>query len=156
MTDDLISIENLSFGYTNKPLHKNINMQFRRGKVSAIMGASGCGKTTILKLIGGQLTPRSGKILVEDKVVHEQNRDGIYQLRRKMGMLFQHGALFTDLSVFENVAFPMREHTNLPENIIKDLVLLKLNAVGLRGAHKKMRLTRRAVSRACRGRPLRR
>ena len=138
MTEDLISIENLSFGFGKKLLHKNINMQFRRGKVSAIMGGSGCGKTTILRLIGGQLTPNAGHVKIEKKVVHEQNRDGVYQLRRKMGMLFQHGALFTDLSVFENVAFPMREHTNLPENIIKDLVLLKLNAVGLRGAHKKM------------------
>jgi phospholipid/cholesterol/gamma-HCH transport system ATP-binding protein len=112
-------------------------MQFGRGKVSAIMGGSGCGKTTILKLIAGQLSPQSGKVVVDDQIVHEQDRDGIYNIRRKMGMLFQHGALFTDLSVFDNVAFPMREHTNLPENIIKDLVLLKLNAVGLRGAQKK-------------------
>jgi phospholipid/cholesterol/gamma-HCH transport system ATP-binding protein len=112
-------------------------MQFGRGKVSAIMGGSGCGKTTILKLIAGQLSPQSGKVVVDDRIVHEQDRDGIYNIRRKMGMLFQHGALFTDLSVFDNVAFPMREHTNLPENIIKDLVLLKLNAVGLRGAQKK-------------------
>ena len=102
------------------------------------MGGSGCGKTTILKLIAGQLRPKSGKIIVDGQIVHEQDRDGIYNVRRKMGMLFQHGALFTDLSVFDNVAFPMREHTSLPENIIKDLVLLKLNAVGLRGAQKKM------------------
>lgn len=138
MSNNLISIENLSFGYDKDLIHKNINMQFSRGKVSAIMGASGCGKTTILKLIGGQLAPNAGRIVVEGRVVHEQNRKGIYQLRRKMGMLFQHGALFTDLSVYENVAFPMREHTNLPENIIRDLVLLKLNAVGLRGAHSRM------------------
>jgi phospholipid/cholesterol/gamma-HCH transport system ATP-binding protein len=138
MSDKLISIENLSFGYGKKLLHKNINMQFSRGKVSAIMGGSGCGKTTILRLIGGQLTPNSGKVVVDGNIVHEQDRNGIYQLRRKMGMLFQHGALFTDLSVYENVAFPMREHTDLPENIIRDLVLLKLNAVGLRGAHNKM------------------
>jgi phospholipid/cholesterol/gamma-HCH transport system ATP-binding protein len=138
MSDKLISIENLSFGYGKKLLHKDINMQFNRGKVSAIMGGSGCGKTTILRLIGGQLTPNSGKVLVDGDIVHEQDRNGIYRLRRKMGMLFQHGALFTDLSVYENVAFPMREHTDLPENIIRDLVLLKLNAVGLRGAHNKM------------------
>jgi phospholipid/cholesterol/gamma-HCH transport system ATP-binding protein len=138
MIDKLISIENLSFGYGKKLLHKDINMQFNRGKVSAIMGGSGCGKTTILRLIGGQLTPNSGKVVVDGNVVHEQDRNGIYHLRRKMGMLFQHGALFTDLSVYENVAFPMREHTDLPENIIRDLVLLKLNAVGLRGAHNKM------------------
>jgi phospholipid/cholesterol/gamma-HCH transport system ATP-binding protein len=138
MSDKLISIENLSFGYGKKLLHKDINMQFNRGKVSAIMGGSGCGKTTILRLIGGQLTPNSGKVMVDGNIVHEQDRNGIYHLRRKMGMLFQHGALFTDLSVYENVAFPMREHTDLPENIIRDLVLLKLNAVGLRGAHNKM------------------
>ena len=138
MSDKLISIENLSFGYDKKLLHKDINMQFNRGKVSAIMGGSGCGKTTILRLIGGQLTPNSGKVEVDGNIVHEQDRNGIYHLRRKMGMLFQHGALFTDLSVYENVAFPMREHTDLPENIIRDLVLLKLNAVGLRGAHNKM------------------
>jgi len=138
MSDKLISIENLSFGYGKKLLHKDINMQFNRGKVSAIMGGSGCGKTTILRLIGGQLTPNSGKVVVDGDIVHEQDRNGIYHLRRKMGMLFQHGALFTDLSVYENVAFPMREHTDLPENIIRDLVLLKLNAVGLRGAHNKM------------------
>ena len=134
----LISINNLSFSYGSSLLHKDINMQFGRGKVSAIMGGSGCGKTTILKLIAGQLSPQSGNVVVDDQIVHEQDRDGIYNIRRKMGMLFQHGALFTDLSVFDNVAFPMREHTNLPENIIKDLVLLKLNAVGLRGAQKKM------------------
>ena len=134
MSDNIIKIQDLTFGYGNELLHKGINMNFKKGKVSAIMGGSGSGKTTILKLIGGQIKPKSGSILVENKIVHEQNRSGIYKLRRKMGMLFQHGALFTDLSVYENVAFPMREHTDLPENIIKDLVLLKLNAVGLRGA----------------------
>ncbi|MBT3512678.1 MAG: ABC transporter ATP-binding protein [Nitrosomonadales bacterium] len=136
--EELISINNLSFGYDETLLHKNINMKFSRGKVSAIMGGSGCGKTTILKLIAGQLSPKSGQVLVDGQVVHEQGREGIHNIRRKMGMLFQHGALFTDLSVFDNVAFPMREHTNLPENMIKDLVLLKLNAVGLRGAQKKL------------------
>ena len=138
MDENLISINKLSFGYGKEILHKDINMQFNRGKVSAIMGGSGCGKTTILRLIGGQLKPNSGNVNVDVKVVHEQGREGLRNIRRKMGMLFQHGALFTDLSVYENVAFPMREHTDLPENVIKDLVLLKLNAVGLRGAHKKM------------------
>ena len=134
MSDNIISIKDLRFGYGNRELHKGINMQFTRGKVSAIMGGSGSGKTTILRLIGGQIKPTAGQVSVDGTIVHQQDREGIYRLRRKMGMLFQHGALFSDLSVFENVAFPMREHTDLPENIIKDLVLLKLNAVGLRGA----------------------
>ena len=134
MSDNIISIKDLRFGYGNRELHKGINMQFTRGKVSAIMGGSGSGKTTILRLIGGQIKPTAGQVSVAGTIVHQQDREGIYRLRRKMGMLFQHGALFSDLSVFENVAFPMREHTDLPENIIKDLVLLKLNAVGLRGA----------------------
>jgi len=92
----------------------------------------------LLRLIGGQIKPTKGEVRVDGHVVHKQTRDGIYQLRRTMGMLFQHGALFTDLSVFDNVAFPMRELTDLPESMIRDLVLLKLNAVGLRGAHKFM------------------
>ena len=100
----------------------------------AIIGANGAGKTTLLRLIGGQLKPDSGCARVNGEVVHTLDDEGIYRMRRKMGMLFQFGALFTDLSVFDNVAFPMREHTKLPENIIRDLVLLKLNAVGLRGA----------------------
>lgn len=138
MQANIVEIDHLSFGYRGRSLHKNINMVFPRGKVVAIMGGSGSGKTTLLRLIGGQIKPTAGKVLVDGKVVHEQDRDGVYQLRRKMGMLFQHGALFTDLSVFENVAFPIREHTNLPESMIHDLVLMKLNAVGLRGAHELM------------------
>lgn len=134
MTDNIVEINNLSFSYNNRQLHKGINMKFPRGKVVAIMGGSGSGKTTLLRLIGGQLKPAEGEVRVEGKVVHEQDRAGIYALRRKMGMLFQFGALFTDLSVYDNVAFPMREHTDLPESIIRDLVLMKLNAVGLRGA----------------------
>lgn len=136
MTDNIVEINNLSFGYKGRLLHKGINMSFARGKVIAIMGGSGSGKTTLLRLIGGQLKPVHGEVRVDGDVVHEQDRDGIYRLRRKMGMLFQMGALFTDLSVFENVAFPIREHTNLPESMIRDLVMMKLNAVGLRGAHK--------------------
>jgi len=134
MTDNIVEIDNLSFSYNNRQLHKGINMKFPRGKVVAIMGGSGSGKTTLLRLIGGQLKPTQGQVRVDGKVVHEQDRSGIYALRRKMGMLFQFGALFTDLSVYDNVAFPMREHTDLPESIIRDLVLMKLNAVGLRGA----------------------
>jgi phospholipid/cholesterol/gamma-HCH transport system ATP-binding protein len=134
MTDNIVEIDNLSFGYKGRLLHKGINMSFPRGKIVAIMGGSGSGKTTILRLIGGQLKPVKGEVRVGDKVVHEQGRNDLQKLRRKMGMLFQQGALFTDLSVFENVAFPMREHTSLPESMIRDLVMMKLNAVGLRGA----------------------
>lgn len=138
MADNIVEINNLSFGYKNRLLHKGINMVFPRGKVVAIMGGSGSGKTTLLRLIGGQLVPTHGEVIVDGEIVHKQNRDKLYQLRRKMGMLFQFGALFTDLSVYENVAFPIREHTNLPESMIRDFVMLKLNAVGLRGAHNLM------------------
>ncbi|BCM23974.1 ABC transporter ATP-binding protein [Methyloradius palustris] len=134
MSDNIVEIDNLSFGYKNRLLHKGINMSFPRGKVVAIMGGSGSGKTTLLRLIGGQLKPTHGEVRVDGLVVHKQDRHGLFQLRRKMGMLFQFGALFTDLSVYENVAFPIREHTNLPETIVRDLVMMKLNAVGLRGA----------------------
>ncbi|MBU3737124.1 MAG: ATP-binding cassette domain-containing protein, partial [Methylobacterium sp.] len=134
MTDNIVEINGLSFGYAGRVLHKGINMCFPRGKVVAIMGGSGSGKTTLLRLIGGQLKPVSGEVRVNGSVVHEKSREEIYLMRRKMGMLFQFGALFTDLSVFDNVAFPMREHTDLPESVIRDLVLLKLNAVGLRSA----------------------
>lgn len=135
MSDNIVEIDNLSFGYKGRLLHKGINMSFPRGKVVAIMGGSGSGKTTLLRLIGGQLKPVHGQVRVAGEVVNNQDRVGLQKIRRKMGMLFQMGALFTDLSVFENVAFPMREHTNLPESMIRDLVMMKLNAVGLRGAH---------------------
>ena len=138
MTSNIVEIDILSFGYNGRLLHKGINMVFPKGKVVAIMGGSGSGKTTLLRLIGGQIKPTRGQVRVDGQVVHQQTRDGIYKLRRTMGMLFQHGALFTDLSVFDNVAFPMRELTDLPESMIRDLVLLKLNAVGLRGAYKLM------------------
>jgi phospholipid/cholesterol/gamma-HCH transport system ATP-binding protein len=138
VTKNIVEIDNLSFGYKGRMLHQGINMVFPRGKVVAIMGGSGCGKTTLLRLIGGQVKPNKGEVRVDGQVVHTQTREGIYRLRRKMGMLFQHGALFTDLSVFENVAFPMREHTQFPESMIHDLVLMKLHAVGLRGAHQLM------------------
>ena len=138
MNQNIVEIDNLSFGYKGRMLHQGIYMVFPRGKVVAIMGGSGSGKTTLLRLIGGQIKPNKGEVRVDGQVVHTQTRDGIYQLRRKMGMLFQHGALFTDLSVYENVAFPMRELTDLPNSMIHDLVLMKLQAVGLRGAHQLM------------------
>ncbi len=109
-------------------------MDFPRGKVIAVMGGSGSGKTTILRLIGGQLQQQSGTVCVDGKMVQSLDTNALYLMRRQMGMLFQHGALFTDLSVFDNVAFPIREHTSLPEVLIRDLVLMKLNAVGLRNA----------------------
>ena len=131
---NLVEIRNLHFAYGDRSILSNLNMDFPRGKVIAVMGGSGCGKTTVLRLIGGQIRPQQGEVSVAGEVVHKLDTDGLYRLRRKMGMLFQFGALFTDLSVFENVAFPLREHTNLPDELIRDLVLIKLNAVGLRNA----------------------
>ncbi|MCX8017679.1 MAG: ABC transporter ATP-binding protein [Rhodocyclaceae bacterium] len=134
----LVQITDLNFAYDSRPILTGINMTIPRGKVVAIMGLSGCGKTTTLRLIGGQLRPTCGAVRVAGQVVHELDDAGLYALRRRMGMLFQFGALFTDMSVFDNVAFPLREHTDLPEALIHDLVLMKLNAVGLRGAHRLM------------------
>lgn len=131
----LVQISDLSFSYDSRPILTGINMSIPRGKVVAIMGSSGCGKTTTLRLIGGQLRPTSGEVRVDGQVVHDLDGEGLYAMRRRMGMLFQFGALFTDMSVYDNVAFQMREHTNLPEELIHDLVLMKLHAVGLRGAH---------------------
>jgi phospholipid/cholesterol/gamma-HCH transport system ATP-binding protein len=132
--DNLIEIEQLAFGYGTRSILKNINLTAKRGQVVAIMGSSGCGKTTLLRLIGGQLKADQGVVKVADESVGELDRDGLCRLRRKMGMLFQFGALFTDMTVFDNVAFQLREHTDLPEDAIRDLVLMKLHAVGLRGA----------------------
>ncbi len=129
-----IELVDVSFAYDRRPVLRGITMTVPRGKVVAIMGGSGCGKTTILRLIGGQLRPQSGKVLVAGQSVPDLDAEALYALRRKFGMLFQFGALFTDMSVFENIAFPMREHTVLPEELIRDLVLMKLHAVGLRGA----------------------
>jgi phospholipid/cholesterol/gamma-HCH transport system ATP-binding protein len=136
--DNLVEIDNVEFRYDVRPVLKGINMRFPRGKVVSIMGLSGCGKTTTLRLIGGQLKPSRGQVRVAGDLVHELDQDRLYALRRRMGMLFQFGALFTDLSVFDNVAFQLREHTTLPEPMIRDLVLMKLNAVGLRGAQRMM------------------
>jgi phospholipid/cholesterol/gamma-HCH transport system ATP-binding protein len=132
--DNLIEIEQLAFGYGERSILKNINLTAKRGQVVAIMGSSGCGKTTLLRLIGGQIKPNQGVVRVADVSVGDLDRDGLCSLRRKMGMLFQFGALFTDMTVFDNVAFQLREHTDLPEDAIRDLVLMKLHAVGLRGA----------------------
>ncbi len=129
----LVEIRDLNFAYDSRPILKGINMTFPKGKLIAIMGLSGCGKTTILRHIGGVLRPTKGYVKVDGKIIHELDRNGLYEMRREMGMLFQFGALFTDMTVFDNVAFQMREHTNLPEEIIRDLVMMKLHAVGLYG-----------------------
>lgn len=131
---NLVEIAGVAFGYGARQVLKGINLTARRGQVVAIMGSSGCGKTTLLRLIGGQIKPGQGTVRVAGESVAELDQDGLYRLRRKMGMLFQFGALFTDLTVFDNVAFPLREHSDLPEPMIRDIVLMKLNAVGLRGA----------------------
>lgn len=136
--EHLVEIEAVSFGYGRRPILKGIDLRVPRGKVVAIMGGSGCGKTTLLRLIGGQLKPSAGTVRVDGRVVQDLDRDGLYALRRRMSMLFQFGALFTDMSVFDNVAFPLREHTALSAEMIRDLVLMKLEAVGLRGAHELM------------------
>ncbi len=132
---DAVEMKGVTFGYDRRrPVLKGIDMTIPRGKVVAIMGGSGCGKTTILRLIGGQLRQQSGQVRVGGQAVRAMTRDELFALRRKIGMLFQFGALFTDMTVFDNVAFPIREHTDLPEPLVRDLVLMKLHAVGLRGA----------------------
>src|SRR4051812_2121487 len=130
----LVECRNLSFGYDTRRILDDVSFTVPRGKVTALMGASGGGKTTVLRLIGGQIRPERGELLFDGQSIPALDRQGLYTMRRRMGMLFQFGALFTDLSVFENVAFPLREHTQLPENLLRDIVLMKLNAVGLRGA----------------------
>ena len=129
-----VELVDVSFAYDVRRVLEGITMTIPRGKIVAIMGGSGCGKTTILRLIGGALKPDSGTIRVAGQSVPDLGPEELYHLRRRCGMLFQFGALFTDMSVFENIAFPMREHTDLPEELIRDLVLMKLHAVGLRGA----------------------
>ncbi|MGI4859773.1 MAG: ABC transporter ATP-binding protein [Janthinobacterium lividum] len=130
----VLELRDVAFGYGERLILSGLNMQFRRGQVVAVMGGSGCGKTTVLKLIGGLVRASGGQIRFDGEDIGALDAKGVYRLRRRMGMLFQFGALFTDQTVFENVAFPLREHTDLPEELIRDLVLMKLNAVGLRGA----------------------
>ena len=132
--DALVEIRDVVFGYGARPVLKGINLTARRGQVVAIMGSSGCGKTTLLRLIGGQVRATQGTVRVAGESLAELDAEGLYRLRRRMGMLFQFGALFTDITVFDNVAYPLREHTDLAEETIRDLVLMKLNAVGLTGA----------------------
>jgi phospholipid/cholesterol/gamma-HCH transport system ATP-binding protein len=132
--DNLVEVRDLRFAYGTRQVLKGMDLEIPRGKVVAILGTSGSGKTTLLQLIGGSLEPTGGHVKVFGKVVHELAPPELYALRRRMGMMFQKGGLFTGLTVFENVAFPMREHTSLPEALIHDLVLMKLHAVGLRGA----------------------
>lgn len=131
---NLVDIRDLHFAYNERPILSGLTMAFPRGKVIAVMGGSGSGKTTVLRLIGGQIRAQSGSVSVEGQEVAQLDQKSLYQLRRRMGMLFQHGALFTDLTVFDNVAFPLREHTALSEAMIRDLVLMKLHAVGLSNA----------------------
>ncbi len=134
MPTPYVEINGLDFAYGERQILSGISMRLPKGKLTAIMGGSGCGKTTLLRLMGGQIQPTRGSLKVAGQEVSQLNERDLYQMRRRMGMLFQFGALFTDLSVYDNVAFPLREHTKLPESAIRDLVLLKLEAVGLRGA----------------------
>ena len=132
--EPLIQIRGLRFLRGEKAIFDGVDIDIPRGKITAIMGPSGTGKTTLLKLIGGQLHPQAGTVLVDGENIHRLGTRDLYRLRMRMGMLFQSGALLTDISVFDNVAYPLREHTGLPESMIRKLVLLKLEAVGLRGA----------------------
>jgi len=132
--DNLVEIRQLTFGYGERPVLDGITLSIPRGKVTALMGASGGGKTTVLRLIGGQIQAQSGELLLDGQNVAAFDQAGWYAARRRMGVLFQFGALFTDMTVFDNVAFPLREHTDLSDALVRDIVLMKLNAVGLRGA----------------------
>ncbi len=134
MTDTMIELSNVRFGYSERVILDGLNLKVPRGQILAVMGGSGSGKTSLLGLLGGRNHAWSGEVRVAGQNVSSLNRAGLYGLRRQLGMLFQFGALFTDLTVFDNVAFPYREQTDLPEPVIRDLVLMKLEAVGLRGA----------------------
>lgn len=139
MPENLVEITKLSFQHENgRMIFQDVDLAIPRGKVTAILGPSGTGKTTLLRLIGGQLTPTQGQVKVGNQLIHELSRPALYQLRERLGMLFQSGGLFTHLNVYENVAFALREHTNLSESLIHTLVLMKLQMVGLRGAAKLM------------------
>ncbi|MBS99620.1 MAG: ABC transporter ATP-binding protein [Oceanospirillaceae bacterium] len=133
-TDNIIDIKGMTFSRSGRVIFDNIDLSIPRGRVTAIMGPSGTGKTTLLKLIGGQLPPDKGQILLDGENIPSLSRTELFIARERMGMLFQSGALFTDMSVFENVAFPIQVHTDLPADMIRDIVLMKLQAVGLRGA----------------------
>lgn len=133
MTTPFIEMQNVAFAYGERPILKNVSFQIPRGAFAAVMGGSGSGKTTLLRLITGQIRPTSGKVLIDGRDLAAFSGQELFRHRKNMGVLFQFGALFTDLSVFDNVAFPLREQTGLPESVIRDLVLLKLNAVGLHG-----------------------
>lgn len=133
-TPVIVNLKDVYFSYGERPIHQGINISVEKGSVVAIMGPSGCGKSTTLGFIGGRLSPQRGSVDVDGQKVNDLSTTELYQLRKKMGMMFQHNALLTDLTVFENVAFPLREHTQLPESMIRDLVLMKLQLVGLRGA----------------------
>ena len=134
MNKNLIEVKNLTFKRGERVIYDNLNLKVQQGKITAIMGPSGIGKTTLLKLIGGQLHPEQGEILFDGQDICRLSNRELYEVRKRMGMLFQSGALFTDISTFDNVAFPIREHTRLPESLIRQIVLMKLEAVGLRGA----------------------
>jgi len=137
-SDAVVEIRDLHFRYGELPIFNGLSLSVPRGRIVAILGASGCGKSTLLKLIGGQLRPARGRILVQGESVPELGADALYRLRRGMGMMFQASGLFSDLSVYENIAFPIREHFDLPEDLIRRLVLMKLHAVGLRNAQAMM------------------
>ena len=135
--NNLIEIDHVTFGYDpSRTILDDVSLSFPRGKVTAIIGGSGSGKTTLLRLIGGVFPVAKGRVVFDGETVDTRDKKQLYRVRSRLGMLFQFGALFTDLSVFDNVAFPLREHTTLPEAMIRDIVLMKLNAVGLRGAAK--------------------
>jgi len=135
MSDNFIEIDHVTFGYdASRTILNDVSLRFQRGKVTAVLGGSGCGKTTLLRLIGGVHRANSGRVVFDGEVVDTRDRSVLYRMRRRMGMLFQFGALFTDLTVYDNVAFPLREMSDLPDELIHDIVLMKLNAVGLRGA----------------------
>lgn len=134
----LVEIADLHFAYPARPVLQGLTLNIPKGKVVAILGGSGSGKSTLLKLIGGQLRPARGTIRVDGQTVHELGTDALYALRRRMGMMFQSSGLFTDFTVYENIAFALREHFDLPEELIRALVLMKLDAVGLRGARDMM------------------
>ena len=136
--DMLVEVKDLHFAYGDNVIFSGLSLKVPRGKLVAVLGSSGSGKSTLLKLIGGQIKPSQGEVTVAGQVVHKLDVAGLYALRRKMGMMFQTSGLFSDLTVFQNIAFPLREHTDLPEELIRRMVLMKLHAVGLRGASRLM------------------